>query len=222
MRVINSLRACVLLGALALATASCGSNDASTFPPGLEPLRIPTSSRPAAGGGQQCAEAINTTTGETSEFSWATGRGCVHGTAAQVWAAVIDPEVGVDRRRVVEFSVMRNVETGYPVSFRTHNIVRDIITLEFDLTWRLAVTEGTEADPRLFSGRYQKTFGSTFVEIIACSVVGRQLDNGVMELELVRHLKGTGVGQPEAELYLRDWFASIVARVHGRPLPAYR
>lgn len=218
---INPLRTLVLAGALALGAASCAGDDASVFPPGLEPLEVPTATRPVAPAGQQCPEAINTVSGDTPDYGWATGRGCVHGTMAQVWEAVRDPEVGVDRRRVAEFSVTRNVEPEYPVSFRTHNIVRDLVTLEFDLTWRLAVVDGTDAEPRVFSGRYQKTYGSTFIQHLACSVVARPIDTGVVELELVRHLKGTGVGRPEAELYVQDWFASIVARVHGRPLPRY-
>ena len=49
----------------------------------------------------------------------------------------------------------------------------------------------------------------------------RDSDTGVVEVELVRHLKGTGVGAEEAEQYLRDCFQSLVARVHGMPLPRY-
>jgi hypothetical protein len=207
--------------ALVFSLSSCGGDDASTFPPGLEPLETSTAVRPTAAAGQQCPEAVNVVTGEASEYTFAHGRGCVHGTLAQVWEAMRDPDVGVDRRRVGEWTVTRNVEPQYPVSFRVHNVVHDIIDIEFDLTWRLGPIEGTNDEPRVVSARYQKTYGSTYIQVLAGSVVARPLDTGVVELEVVRHLKGTGVGAAEAELYLRDFFASVVARVHGAPLPRY-
>ncbi len=207
--------------AVVFSLSSCGGDDASAFPPGLEPLEASTAARPMATSGQTCPEAFNVVTGDTAEHSFGHGRGCIHGTVAQVWEAMRDPEVGVDRRRVGEFTVARNVEPEYPVSFRVHNIVHDIIDIEFDLTWRLGPTEGTIDEPRIVSARYQKTYGSTYIQVLAGSVVARPLEGDVVEIEVVRHLKGTGVGQEEIDQYLRDYFASVVARVHGMPLPRY-
>jgi hypothetical protein len=132
-----------------------------------------------------------------------------------------DPDVAVDRRRTNEWMVMRGVEQQYPVSFRVHNIVRDIITIEFDLTWRGGVIEGSNDAPHAVSMRYQKTFGSDFIMTLSGSMVARPLDADTTEVELVRHIKSTGAGAPEAELYLRDVYASLAARVQGRPLPRY-
>jgi hypothetical protein len=212
-----------LIAALALvaSVASCGGDDASLFAPGLEPLEVSTAVRPAATTGQQCPEAMNVVSGETGAYSFGHGRGCVHGSLAQVWAAMRDPEVGVDRRRVGEYTVTRNVEPQYPVSFRVHNVVHDIIDIEFDLTWRLGPLDGTNEEPRVVAARYQKTYGSTYIEVLAGSVVARPIDGDVTEIEVVRHVKGTGVGAAEIELYLRDFFASVTARVHGMPLPRY-
>lgn len=207
--------------ALVLSVSSCGGDDASTFAPGLEPLETSTAVRPTAPSGQQCPEAVNVVTGDTAEYTFGHARGCLHATLAQVWEAMRDPEVGVDRRRVGEFTVTRNVEPQYPVSFRVHNVVHDIIDIEFDLTWRLGPIEGTNDEPRVVSGRYQKTYGSTYIQVLAGSVVARPLDTGVVEIEVVRHLKGTGVGAAEIDQYLRDFFASVAARVHGMPLPRY-
>ncbi len=216
-----TFRTLMLSCALALGSASCAGDDASTFPPGLEPLETSTAPRPAATSGQQCPEAFNTATGETADYAWAHGRGCLHAPIARVWEALRDPDVSVDRRRVAEWTVTRNVEAQYPVSFRVHNTVHDIIDLTFDLTWREGVVDGTDAEPRVVSARYQKTYGSTYIQVLAGSLVARPLDAGTTEIEIVRHLKGTGVGAAEAELYLRDCFGSFVARVHGMPLPRY-
>lgn len=201
--------------------SACGGDGATTFAPGLEPLETSTAARPAAPSGQQCPEAFNVVTGDTGAYSFGHGRGCLHATLAQVWEAMRDPEVSVDRRRVGEFTVTRNVEPQYPVSFRVHNVVHDIIDIEFDLTWRLGPIEGTNDEPRVVSARYQKTYGSTYIDVLAGSIVARPIDGDVTEIEVVRHLKGTGVGTEEIEQYLRDYFASVVARVHGMPLPRY-
>ena len=207
--------------AMVFTLSSCGGDDASTFPPGLAPLETSTAQRPMATAGQTCPEAFNVVTGDTGGYSFGHGRGCIHGTISEVWAALRDPEVAVDRRRVGEFTVTRNVEPEYPVGYRVHNIVHDIIDIEFDLTWRLGPLDGTLDEPRVVAARYQKTYGSTYIEVLEGSIVARPLDTGVVEIEVVRHLKGTGVGQAEIDQYLRDYFASVVARVHGMPLPRY-
>ena len=210
-----------MLLALTLAFAGCGGDDSTNFAPGLQPLETSTAARPTATSGQQCPETANFVSGDAGAYAFAHARGCIHGTLAQVYEAMRDPDVTVDRRRVSTWTVTRNVETEYPVSFRVHHVVNDIITIEFDQTWRLGPIDGTVDEPRVVAGRYQKTFGSTYIEVLAGSMVARPLDTGVVEVELVRHLKGTGVGAEEAEQYLRDCFQSLVARVHGMPLPRY-
>jgi hypothetical protein len=130
-----------------------------------------------------------------------------------------EPGVVTDRRRVSEYTVTRNTEAQYPVSFRVHNVVHDIITLEFDVDWRLGLNEA--ASPRVALGRYQKTNGTTFITLLAGSVQARQIEANVTELELVRRIKSSGSGAVDAEQYLRDYYASLLARVRGQALPTY-
>lgn len=206
---------------VALGVASCGGDEATAFPPGLEPLETSTATRPAPASGQSCPEAVNIVTGDHGDYEFAHARGCVSAPVSSVWEALRDADVTVDRRRVTSWSTTRNVETQYPVSFRVHNIVRDVVTIEFDITWRAGVVEGTSDEPRVVAARYQKTYGSTFISLLAGSVVARPIDPTTTEVEIVRHIKSTGSGAADAQMYLQDCFDSIVARVHGRPLPRY-
>lgn len=212
---------CVAVLGVVSALVACGGDEATAFPPGLEPLETSTATRPSATGAQSCPEAVNIVTGDHGDYEFAHARGCVAGSVSSVWEALRDADVTVDRRRVNTWMTTRDVEPQYPVSFRVHNIVRDVVTIEFDITWRLGVVEGTAQEPRVVAGRYQKTFGSTFISLLAGSVVARPLDENTTEVEIVRHIKSTGSGAADARAYLQDCFDSLVARVHGRPLPRY-
>ena len=81
---------------------------------------------------------------------------------------------------------------------------------------------GTVSDPSVIAVRMQKTDGSTFIPILAASGTGRRVADGVTAIELIQHVRATGQGVSELETVARDFFASIVARVHGRPLPTVR
>jgi hypothetical protein len=216
---------------LTLSVAACGEDESTPAPPGFGALEVSTAPRPTSTAAQRCPESLNVVTGERDVFNaetqrreqyeFAHGRGCIHGTVAAVWAAVRDPPVTVDRRRVSEFMVTRDVEPQYPVSFLVHHIVRDVVTLTFDHTWRAGALEGTTEEPRVFAARYQKTFGSSFISLLRGSIVARPLDGETVEVEIIRHIKSSGSGAADARVYLNDCFNSLAARVHGRPLPSY-
>lgn len=136
-----------------------------------------------------------------------------------MWAALRDPPVTVDRRRVSEFMVTRDTEPQ-SISFRVHNIVRDVITLEFDHSFRLAALEGTIDEPREVVLWYQKTFGTSLISILRGSVVARPLDadGGAGVHPAPSNPAGSGA---EGRAHVQDCSNSVAARVHGRPLPTY-
>ena len=202
-------------------SAGCGGDEATTFPPGLQPFEAVTVPLPPATASDPRPEVFVTRVGEGADYEWAQGRGYVHAPLARVYEALRDPEVTTDRRRVTEFSSTSNTEPEYPFSYRVHYIVRDLVTIEFDMSWRLGPIEGTEAAPTAVSGVYQKTFGSSFIDVLRGDVVARQVDANTTDIEMVRHIRSSGAGGPEAEVYLRDKFNSILARVRGQPLPRY-
>ncbi|MDO9018170.1 MAG: hypothetical protein Q8S73_23255 [Deltaproteobacteria bacterium] len=202
-------------------TAGCGSDEATAFPPGLQPFEAVTVPLPAATASDPHPEVFVTRFGEGADYEWAQGRGYIHAPLARVYEAMRDPEVTTDRRRVTEFSSTPNTEPEYPFSYRVHYIVRDLVTIEFDMSWRLGPIEGSEAAPTAVSGVYQKTFGSSFIDVLRGDVVARQVDANTTDIEMVRHIRSAGAGGPEAEQYLRDKYNSILARVRGQPLPRY-
>ena len=215
------LTICVCAVALISGTTGCDSDEPTEFPSGLEPLEVCTAPAPDPIEGDATPEDVRFVLGTEDEYSWVHGRGFVHKPLAETWAAMRDPEVSVDRREVDEWTVEHGVETEYDFSYVIHNTVNDIITVEFDITWRQGVVEGTVEAPELVGGRFQKTFGTTFIELLSGSIVARAVDDSTTEIELIEHLKATGKGADTAQSFLRDYFTSVVAKAHGNPLPTY-
>jgi hypothetical protein len=52
------------------------------------------------------------------------------------------------------------------------------------------------------------------------SVLAKHVEQGVTEVQMVRHVKAMQ-GTSEVEQYLLDVFDNIVARVNGRALPRF-
>jgi len=214
-------RQAAVVVALSLGFGACGGDEVTAFNAGIEPLEPVTAPAPAARGDDMYPEVMTATSGVLQSHEWVHARAYVHAPLAQVYEALRDPDVTTDRRRVTEYSVTRDSEPEYPYSYRVRNIVRDIVTLTFDMDWRLASYEGTPESPTAVIAAYQKTWGSSFLSILRGSVIARTVAPGVTSLEMVRHIRATAAGRNDAEEYLEDFFASVLARVHGRPLPRY-
>lgn len=176
---------------------------------------------PAPVDGDPYPEDIVIGVGSIPRYDWAHGRAYIHAPLSEVYNCLQVPEVVVDRRAVDRWSVTLDTEPEYDHSFQTHNSVDDVITVEFDINWRLGVVEGTNDEPRVVAGTFQKTFGTTFISLMRGSVVARQIEPDVTELELVEHIDAATGGSDPIAQFLRDLFDSLVAHTRGTPLPAY-
>lgn len=188
------------------------------FPPGLEPLE--ENKAPAPEGSDEWPETLSMLSGEEEDYVWTHARAYVQVAGAEVAAAVQDPEVGVDRRRVVEFAVTWDVEPEYEVSYAVATTVDDVVTVQYDLTWR----HGAVGDD-VWATRWQKTAGTDLIKIIEGSIVTTEVVHGVTELSIIEHI-GAPLASNEdlledTEGYLTDFYASILAVSHGDPLPTY-
>jgi hypothetical protein len=202
--------------------AGCGGNFTSEFPAGLAPLEPDSKAPwPAATAAEPHPEQIQLVSGTTGDQAWAHGAAFVHAPLGAVWEAMRTPEVCVDRRKVTTFTVTRDVEAGFADSYRIHNVVNGIITVEFENTWRHGVVTGTPEQPTAIAARYQKTWGTTFITVLEGSFVARRVDEQTTSLLVMEHLQATGQGPETAVQTLRDYYASVLARAHMQPLPTY-
>jgi hypothetical protein len=199
----------------------CGSNVPTTFPPGLEALEANTAPRVPAQGADRYPEAITFERGKSDAFDWVHARANVKASLTRTWEALREPLVCIDRRRVDAWTITAGVEPEYPYSFRIHHVVRDIVTVEFDLIWRHGPLEGPAGRPTAVGARYQKVYGSSYIQLLRGSVVARAVEESVTALEFIRHVKASSGSTDDLQQYLQDYFNGIRASVRGQALPTY-
>jgi hypothetical protein len=210
---------------LVVAAVSCGpllgcaGEEATRFPDGLEPLGKNLAKWPAPKGGNAHPEDVVFVSGSTDTHDFANGRAFVAAPLAKTFEAMRDPEVCTNRAEVDRWSFKMDVEPEYDFSFLVHNVVEDIVTVEFDNTWRLSAIEGTVEDPKTVAVRWKKTWGSTYITLMEGSVVARDMGDGTTSLEMQEHLDASFTGPDTAVDTMREYYVSVVARAHGRPLP---
>jgi hypothetical protein len=209
------------LGFVCFAGLALGcQHDVSTpFPPGLEPLEKDTAPPPAATPSDPYPQAINIQPGtdDTSPYVHATGY--IKGNISDVWSAMQDPAVVVDRHHVDSWTAAQNVETGYDVSFRTDYTVHNIVTVNFSLTWREGAVDGTKDAPSHVSIVYEKTFGSSYINMMKGSIELVKVTDGVTELQFAQRLDASQTDQNTIVMWTQGIYDSVIARLAGQPLP---
>ncbi len=208
----GSLAACAKL---ALAVACCGGDMTTPARSGLEPLEAENrASWPAATPDDAHPEAVAYATGSTDTYDWAHARGWVHADVAEVWSALQAPDVVYDRG-ANDWTATYQTRPEYAYSFRLHYTAGPpLLSVEYDVDWWEGVVEGTLDAPVEFAARYQKTSGTTFIQVMEGSVRGRSVAPGVTSLEMIAHLKAAQSGAADARSGLNDIFLATVARVH--------
>jgi hypothetical protein len=203
---------------LIFALSACQHDVETVFPAGLEPLADATAAWPTGTDAAPYPEEVSVDSGDDDAFAWATARGYVDRPLADVFTAVQDPDVGVDRRRVTSWTTDSGVEPEYEVSFVVHTHVEDIVNVDYDLTWR----EGhTDDETGTIAVRWAKTDGSSLVSLLEGSIVLTPVEDEVTGLEFVEHLDAATQGPDVVATYLGDFYASVLAEAHGDPLPEF-
>lgn len=209
-----SLASCVL------SLAGCFDNVTTEFPPGLEPWEEPNEApAPAPVDGDAHPEDITFVRKRWMGANSVHARAYVHADVATTFAAVRNPLSGADRRPTVTFTYEENVDPEYRWSHRSHLVIPDVVTVEFELTWHSDIVEGTVEMPTITATRWQKTWGTSAISLLEGSIVCRRVSDDVTELEIQYHLNALASNYDTVENYLRGYFDSVIALVHGEPLP---
>jgi len=203
------------------ALVACGGKDGIDFPSTLGPLEdnvVPSLDA------SDRSERIVFASGKTDGRYWAHARAYVHGTPTQVLAALEQPRVLVDRREVDEWEVSWNTVPEYDLSLTLHQKVKDVITVEYDMTWVME-RQGYDGDGlSRVAAQWDKTDGTTFIDLLTGSLVASAAvggDTPVTELDLVTWLEAPLRDEQTLVSFLRDLHDDITAHTAGEPLPAY-
>lgn len=209
---------------LAALLIGCFGEEETPFPPGLEPLEEENlATLPPAQEDEPYPEELVMVRDFAADASERTpsvhARGYVRASVHDTWEALRDPDVGADRRVFSAWTVTEDVEPEYDYSYVIHSVITNVITVEYDVTWRHGVVVGTLAAPTVAAARYQKTAGSTAITDLRGSVVLYEVEPGVTEVQIIEYLNAVASNHRNIESFLRDMFAELVIRAHGGELP---
>jgi hypothetical protein len=220
------VKAIGVLAALSLAT--CGGSTTTMFPAGLQPWEMTNQApAPTPVGTDMFPESITfvdlmwmdpTTMVNTNSVH---ARAFVHMPITAVWVAARDPQTGRDPTQSQGFSVLAWADDPtYEWSYRTHVIVNNLVTLEWDVEWRHGVVSGTDAAPTVTATRWQKTNGDSRIQVIEGSLVLRTVDGqpNVTAVEYQYHLAAPFSDHNTIHDYLTVIYGRLRDRAHGTPL----
>jgi hypothetical protein len=194
-------------------------------PPGLEALGVMKIELPE----NDEAEAFNSLSGEGVDlqgevYGWAQGRGYLHGSVDQVWAAIRQPEVYINLGEVTSYEVEEKNSSQYDYLFRVWNYVENIVTVEFENEWRHGVTLGSLEEPEQVAIRWEKVSGTEFILSLNGSI--KLIDQGtledgtpVTELQVIEHLQSTLDQEANALNYVDGLWLRWQAALHGNEIP---
>ncbi len=190
-----------------------GHDETTKFPPGLQPLETNTAELPAT------PDTVITVTGENDQWTWGHGRALISAPAAAVWRALKDPNVVASRRQTDKYSFTLTSDPTYEFSFQLHYEVDKILTVTWDEDWRYGTIRGTPDDPQLAIIRNQKTFGSSFIDLIEGSITVLPHGASETEVQFIEHVNALQADQGNIRTTIQDQVTAIVAVSHGQPLP---
>jgi hypothetical protein len=198
-----------------LAASGCNRNVSSPFSADVGPLPENNTAVPAVSSGDPYPEQLSFATGSTGGYDWAHGRAFVHAPLAAVWAGMQDPAVWRDPT-IASAEVTSVDATDESLTFVIDYVVHDLYTIEFDVTWLFEWVDAGDGGA-VVMGRYQKTFGSSFIDVMEGSVVAQEPVSGVTQVDLVGHLAAPETGAGNIESLFRDFYQQLLAVVRDSP-----
>src|SRR5262249_49093113 len=157
------------------------------YPPGLEPLEPNLAPDPQPEGDDMFPERIVFFRADAMDLRPTTpavhARAFVHAPVSAVWAAMQNGDVTADRKAITSWTTQPLNDPMYDVSYVTHIVVVNVITVEYELTWRQSMVEGTDEAPTRVLIGWQKTWGSTAIPTLQGSGELREVAPGVTEIQ---------------------------------------
>lgn len=222
----RSARALGLFAVLTVAAAGgCYGNEVTAFPPGLEPWDMTNLATPPTAAGEMYPETLSFSRQrymhpvEMRSVLSMHARAYIRAPLANVWRAMRDPQTGRDPVASQGFRVVAYAtDTSVEFSYRTHVLVNNITTLEWDVDWRMSHIAGTAEAPTAVASRWQKTSGTTAISVIEGSLVATAVPGqpDVTELQYQYHLNAPFSSHQTIEDYLTVVFGRLKERAHDR------
>lgn len=213
---------------LALLAPACNHNVTDEFPlsVGFEPLEAtsPLAAWPAPTANDPTPQGLGVIVAVPEAGHYAShARGYLHAPLAKVYEALKDPAASYIHNTSggprLDGPPVLDVEP-FPVSFRVRYSNSTIIgPVKFDITYRGGPLEGTEAALVVVGQRYQKTWGTDHIQVMAGSLVATEVPGapGVTSVEMIAWLKADTQHQGDCDGTVSDLFGDLVAKLASMP-----
>lgn len=229
MRAPRSTQALVAWFAVAASVgAGCRHNETDEFPLGvgywpLEPLSA-SAAWPAGTAADPFPQQLGPIVAAPGDGHYAShARGYLHAPLAKVYEALHDPATGFIHNdgggTRLDGPPAMNVEP-FPVSYRVRYSNDTIIgDVKFEVTYRAGPLEGTEAEPLVIGERYQKTWGTDHIQVMAGSLLATAVDGvpDVTSVEMIAWLRADTQGQSNCDGTLSDLYGNLTAKLATMP-----
>jgi hypothetical protein len=183
------------------------------------------------GGYPETINIVDADEGNGLAYSWADGEGYVLAPVEKVWEALQQPGVVADRRE------LETTDRGYLItksgfdktcdwSFILESTTNSAnLNFNYFVQWRGAHTAGTADDPTaaIVCGDLTQSGvilgGTDAMSILSDSIVLTSVSDNVTQYSVIRHRGPLEDNGQVCKQYVQDVFGSVVAYVHGQPLP---
>lgn len=201
---------------LTAAVGACQHGITTPFPPGLEPLednQVPDT--------DSTDEVLRTVTVDNQKLTADVhGRGIVHLSPTALWPLTKNPPAMAARCSTDEQHYTENDEPDFEYSFLVHYVVHNVLTVEWDDSWRYGVVDGTDDDVRTGMIKHQKTEGSSFISKSEGTVeVLPTSDPDTSELAFVEHLDALSGSPSDLVAGMQANYDALIALEYGQPIP---
>ena len=214
---MNRVHVCIVAAAV---LTGCFGEEVTEFPEGLEPLGESAVMGPGTES-DPFPEEYELEVVREGSVTHIHGRGYIHAPINDVWTAYQNPAVGADRRTDPNWMSDPIEDEMYDASYIVHHFVDDIVDVNWGVTWRHGLVEGTYEAPELVAIRWRKTEGSTLISRIDGSILLRPVNDGqYTEVELIYLASAAGSGPETYVQYMQDVYDDAVRTVNGEELPA--
>jgi hypothetical protein len=236
----RSLRQGLALLATLLAVAACGK-ETVPFRLGLDPLeKVDEVAWPSPTAGEAYPETVSVVDARGRDtfggaagangappYSYAHGRAYLSVPVAEVWQAMQAPQgayvENYSSRNDVDCEAVPGVLPEYPLSMLLKKTPKNNGSLGrqywFKVTWAGGTLPGAAQPPEQYNFAYQKTDGTSLIQVMEGSIVARRVTAGVTSLEIVRHINAPTEDGSSARDWIVEFYTALKEQVHGQPAP---
>jgi hypothetical protein len=154
-------------------------------------------------------DALDVSSGETNDYIWARGGGCLHRNIKDVWAAALNQSLmdwnDVDEHRSSRLTAPANVSHYYSAHYEVHNI----ITVRWDMDWYHSVQRGSLQAPERILVNYKKVNGTSYISYWEGNFILEKVNDEVTSFAMANQINASRNNEEDTRGAVRDVYNKL-------------